>query len=208
MRRWPPLPMVKLALLVSWNTAVLPVGGCRRKPSRVVRMQPSPMTEPLVSVKKRLGKQLVEVKRTAPPKPKVASGLAVVLLVNCPLMRSSEPGAMFQVAFCTVTLTPSARVLMPALLVRAPFNAIKFPFRMNPSLANCSKQDDSLLRLLVLTGRMEPLKIKLSAFTGAVPPQLAVVFQLASVPAPDQVRVAACACGSMSPTFSAVMASR
>src|SRR5437762_4605487 len=73
-RRLPPLIIVKLPLLVIWNTAVLPDGGWSRKPSAVVSTQPSAITVPLVSVKKRLGWQLPLVKRTVPPKPKVASG--------------------------------------------------------------------------------------------------------------------------------------
>src|SRR5258708_34495749 len=98
--------------------------------------------------------------RTAPPKPIVASGLAVVLLVNCPLKRTSEPGARFQTAFCTVTLTPDAKMFVPALLVSGPFKDSRFPFNVNPLLANASPLTDRLEMLLVLFGCVVPLKTR------------------------------------------------
>jgi hypothetical protein len=115
----------------------------------------------------------------------------VVLLVNSPLMRSSDPEAMFQVGFCTMTFMLCTMMFVPAELVRLPFKDIRFPFNVNPLLANRSQPTVRLLKSLVLFVRVEPLKIRLSLLTGAVPPQFPPVLQLLSPPPPFHVLSAA-----------------
>jgi len=152
------------------------------------------MTEPWSACKTGFSTQLVLLMRTVPPKPSVASGLAVVLLVNCPLKRTSEPGARFQVGFCTVTFTPCAMMFVPAELVSGPFNANKFPFSVKPLLANVSAFNRQVGNVVgVVLPRRAAENKGVGVHTGAVPPSWRRYSSCRSAPAPDQVRTAACA---------------
>ena len=91
------------------------------------------MIVPFVSVKKRL-RLLVLMKRTVPPPPIIANGLASVLLVKGPLTRNSEPEAMNQPVLA-VTFMFKAKTLIPALLVSVPFKVDALaPLSVKPPL--------------------------------------------------------------------------
>src|SRR5437660_1676787 len=82
-------------------------------------------------------------------------------------------------------------IFTPAELVSGPFSNIKFPFKVNPLFGNERPFTERFEMVLVLFCCVVPLNIIRSPLTGAAPPQLAGVFQLASVPRPLQVLVAA-----------------
>src|SRR5271168_2229082 len=171
--------------------------GESRNPSLVmIIVAPSFIRIPLKVVNMREDSKLGLRMCTVPPPRIKPSGLPLELLVNGPAMRSSEPEATYQACELAAEITIGRlMMLIPAVLVNCtavPLSVSRLPLSEKPPLLKAIQPRERLAMLLTLAGWTVPLKMALSLFVGAVPPQLLAVAQFASAPPPVHVRLAAC----------------